>query len=132
MKKPSPPPGPYPTPKNWTLTVGPDPCKVTESGTDVPVAVIYRGTHWIRYKSDAGELMGITFHVPAGGGKPFKNMTYIGTDPDGLDMWALVCDQPNNGCYSGPALKTSASGYHKTDQVLKGSAPCDAGIIIQP
>lgn len=127
---------PYPAPKNWTLTVGPDPCTVKEGTKDAPVAVIERNIHWIRYESNAGQLMGIVFHAPAASpkaSKPFKNMTFAGTDEDGSYMWALVCDEPNNGCFTGPALKDSSKGgYWKTDQILEGKKPCDAGIIIQP
>ncbi|HJW14297.1 MAG TPA: hypothetical protein VJ776_06360 [Thermoanaerobaculia bacterium] len=128
------PPGPYPKAQNWTLTVGPDACDVTSGGKKVPVAVIERGKHSIRYQSNAGQLLGIVFHAPPtkpDAPKPFRNMTFAGTDSDGLYKWALVCDQPNHGCLTGPALKGSAGGYYKTDQILEGKT-CDAGIIIQP
>ena len=133
-KYPTPAP-PYPKPKNWTLTVGPDPCMVQEAGKDVPVAVILRGTHSIRYQPTPDQPLGIVFHAPADNptaSQPFKKMTFAGTDENGSYMWSLVCDQPNHGCATGPAVKGSKGGYWKTDQILGGKPKCDAGIIIQP
>ena len=131
-KYPTPTP-PYPKAKNWYLVVGPKPCTVQENGKDVPVAVIYRGIHSITYKSDAGEPLGIRFHAPSDAptaSKPFKNMTFAGTDSDGSYMWSLVCNPPNQ-CKTGPAVSGSKGGYWKTDQILP-VGECDAGIIIQP
>jgi hypothetical protein len=133
-KYPTPAP-PYPKAKNWTLIVGPDPCQVREAGKDVPVAVIWRGTHSIKYLPDSGQLLGIVFHAPATSPtapQPFKKMTFAGTDADGSYMYSLVCDQPGHACLTGTALTGSKGGYWKTDQILAGKAPCDAGIIIQP
>ena len=131
-KYPTPPP-PYPKAKNWTLTVGPDPCQVREGGADVPVAVITRELHWIKYQSDSGQLLGIVFHAPSSNktaSAPFKNMTFGGADEDGAYTWYLVCQK--DVCSTGPAIKGSAGGYWKTDQILDGNPKCDAGIIIQP
>jgi hypothetical protein len=131
-KYPAPAP-PYPKAKNWTLIVGPDPCQVRELGKDVPVAVIWRGTHSIKYQSDANEPLGIVFHAPSDSptaSQPFRNMTFAGTDSDGSYKWSLACAK--NVCLTGPALKGSKGGYWKTDQILPGKPPCDAGIIIQP
>jgi hypothetical protein len=133
-KYPTPAP-PYPKAKNWTLTVGPDPCTVQEAGKDVPVAVILRGVHWIKYQPTPDQPLGIVFHAPADNptaSQPFKKMTFAGTDENGSYMWSLVCDQPNHGCSTGPAVKGSKGGYWKTDQILGGKPKCDAGIIIQP
>jgi hypothetical protein len=125
-------PASHPNAKDWTLTVGPDPCQVRENGKDVPVAVIERGKHSIRYQSDSGQPLSIVFHAPANYPKasaPFKKMTTAGTDGAGK-LWKLVCEKPNV-CSTGPAVKGSQGGYWKTDQILAGKK-CDAGIIIQP
>lgn len=126
------PPGPYPHAGNWTLTVGPDACDVTQNGQKVPVAVIGRGQHnFIRFQPDAGQLLGIVIHVPSSYPKPFKNLTPAGSDPQGNALWAVVCAEPGNRCFTGPAEPNAQPGYYKYDQVLNGKV-CDAGIIIQP
>ena len=125
---------PYPKPKNWTLTVGPDPCQVREAGVDVSVAVILREKHWIKYQSDSNQLLAIVFHAPSDNKTapaPFKKMTFAGTDEDGSYLWQLVCEKANV-CSTGPAVTGSKGGYWKTDQILEGKPKCDAGIIIQP
>ena len=123
---------PYPKAKNWTLIVGPDSCTVQEGGKAVPVAVITRELHWIKYKSNAGQQLGIVFHAPPDNktaAAPFKHMTSGGKDADGANLWKLDCQKDT--CSTGPAVKGSAGGYWKTDQILDGKS-CDAGIIIQP
>jgi hypothetical protein len=125
------PPGPYPPANNWTLTVGPTACDVTQNGQPVPVAVIKRGVHWIRFQPNAGQELGIVFHVEPNCPKPFKNMALTGYDSQGYALWALVCDQPNNSCFTGPSDKNACPTYYKIDQILHGKT-CDAGIIIQP
>ncbi len=131
VKHPTPAP-PYPKPKNWNLVVGPNPCQVRELGKDVPVAVIYRGVHWIKYQSDSGQPLGITFVAPPDSptaSQPFKNMTFAGTESDGSYKWSLICKK--NVCFTGVALSGSKGGYWKTYQILPVGT-CDAGIIIQP
>jgi hypothetical protein len=126
---------PYPKAKNWTLTVGPDPCQVRETGKDVPVAVIYKEKHSITYQPDPDQPLRIILHAPPDNPTapaPFRNMTSAGKDEDGSNMWELACDQPKHGCSTGPALKDSKGGYWKTDQILGSKPKCDAGIIIQP
>lgn len=126
------PPGPYPPASNWTLTVGPGACDVTSDGKPVPVAVISKKKmHWIRFQPDAGQLLGIVFHVEKNDPKPFKNMALAGYDPQGNALWSLVCDEPGKKCFSGPAQKDARETYYKCDQILDGKV-CDAGIIIQP
>ena len=125
------PPPPYPVAKNWKLTVGPDPCQVTEGGQPVPVAAVSkRGKQSIRYEPASGEeLLGILFE---GNPQPFKNVAYCGNGPTGVPRWALVCES-KNVCVTGPALgNVPDNTYYKTDQILAGKPPCDAGIIIQP
>jgi hypothetical protein len=126
------PPGPYPHAKNWDLTVGPDACDVTENGTKVPVAVISKqGRFSIRYHSDAGQVLGILFHVPGPVVQPFKNVALVGRDSDGNTVWALVCDPTHKSCATGPAnMDAIEDKYIKTDQILDGTK-CDAGIIIE-
>jgi hypothetical protein len=130
------PPGSYPPADNWTLTVGPTACDtpaggVTQNGKPVPVAVIKRGFHWIRFTPNAGQELGIVFHVEPNCPKPFKNMALAGYDSQGYAHWALVCDQPNNSCFTGLSDKNACPTYYKIDQTLGGKT-CDAGIIIQP
>lgn len=131
------PPGPYPPANNWTLTVGPTACDVTQNGQPVPVAVIKRRVHWIRFTPKPNQTLGIVFHVPPTNQvpptypKPFKHMALAGYDQQGYALWALVCDQPNNSCFTGPAEPDAAPIYYKYDQILDGKT-CDAGIIIQP
>ncbi|HEV8117757.1 MAG TPA: hypothetical protein VGQ32_04490 [Thermoanaerobaculia bacterium] len=130
-KYPTPAP-PYPKAKNWKLKVGPDACDVTEAGVKVPVAVITRELHSIKYQSDSGHPLGIILHAPPNYPKataPFKNMTSGGVDEDGSNLWVMSCQK--DVCSSGPAIKGSQGGYWKTDQILDGKK-CDAGIIIQP
>ncbi|HKF44072.1 MAG TPA: hypothetical protein VKG01_13290 [Thermoanaerobaculia bacterium] len=126
------PTGPPPKAKNWTLIVGPDPCTVQEGGKDVPVAVITRGTHSIKYQANANQYLGIIVHSPATNRTapaPFKKMTFAGVDQDGSYMWQLWCEK--SMCMTGPAVSGSVGGYWPTDQILDGKK-CDAGIIIQP
>jgi hypothetical protein len=131
-KYPTPSP-PYPKAKNWYLVAGPNMCTVQENGKDVPVAVIWRGTHSITYTSDAHEPLAIRFHAPSDtptAPMPFSKMTWAGTDEDGSYIWSLVCN-PSYQCKTGPAVSGSKGGYWKTDQIFPGKE-CDAGIIIQP
>jgi len=139
-----PPPTPVPTPvcppqvtpvakaKDWKLTVGPEPCDVKEDGQAVTYAVISREKgHKIVFQSSGGEALAIIVHVAQGSPRPFKNMAFVGNDPQGLAQWALFCDDPKKPCSTGPAQKDATYGCYKYDQVLNGKR-CDAGIIIQP
>src|SRR5215813_10234506 len=105
------PAGPYPKAGNWNLIVGPDACQVRadkdgKPGDPVPVAVIDRGVHMIKYRSDSGQPLGIVFHAPPNypdASAPFKNMTAAGKDSDGLNLWKLDCQK--NLCSTGVAVK---------------------------
>lgn len=125
------PKGPYPAAHHWTLTVGPDACDVKSDGQPVPVAVISKSKlHWIRFQPNAGQTLGIVFHVAKGHATPFKEMEPAGSDPQGNDLWRLVCKEPGNKCFTGPAQKDADETYYKYDQILDGKI-CDAGIIIE-
>jgi hypothetical protein len=117
------PPGPYPLAQSWRLTVGPDPCDVTQGGKPVPVAAIKRGRDSIQYLSAHGvELSEIIF---LGDPMPFKSVV-----PAGPGRWSLTCKK---FCNTGPSEKdVPYHTYYKTIQVLEGKPPCDAGIIIEP
>ena len=141
---PPPPPTPIPPPactpatpptakaKNWKLKIGPDPCQVAEEdGQPAPFAVIsVESMHKIEFKSNAGQNLGIVIHVPQGWVPPFKKFAYVGNDPQGLEKWALSCDDPTRWCSTGPADKKAIYGCYKYDQILDGKT-CDAGIIIE-
>jgi hypothetical protein len=131
------PPGPYPPANNWRLTVGPTACDVTQNGQKVPVAVIKKGLHWIRFTPNPNQTLSIIFHVPPTSQvpptfpRPFKHMVLAGYDSEGYALWALVCDEHNNSCFTGPAERDASETYYKYDQILGGKL-CDAGMIIQP
>lgn len=125
------PKGPYPAARRWTITVGPGACDVTSNGQPAPVAVISKGElHWIRFQPNAGQTLGIVFHVAKGHPKPFKDMEPAGSDAQGNDLWRLVCKESGNKCFTGPAQKDADETYYKYDQTLDGKT-CDAGIIIE-
>lgn len=125
------PKGPYPVAGHWTLTVGPGACDVTSGGQPVPVAVISKKKlHWIRFQPNAGQTLGIVFHVTKGHPKPFMDMEPAGSDAQGNDLWRLVCKESGNKCLTGPAQKDADETYYKYDQTLDGKT-CDAGIIIE-
>jgi hypothetical protein len=125
---------PFATAKPWNVTVGPhDPCKVTDQdGQPADIMVISKHLmHSITFRSTGAEKLGILLHVPADSPQPFKNVAYVGFDPNGWDVWTLQCDKPRQKCVTGPA-EADAPYYVKVDQILDRQNPCDAGIIIQP
>jgi hypothetical protein len=125
------PQGPYPAAGNWTLTVGPDACKVTSGAQPVPVAVISKSkSNWIRFQPNAAQPLGIVFHVEKNDPKPFKDMTPDGFDPEGNALWKLACKESGNKCFTGPAENGAHETFYKYDQILDGK-PCDAWIKIE-
>ena len=125
------PKGPYPAAKHWTITVGPDACDVMSDGQPVPVAVVSKEKlHGICFQPNAGQTLGIVFHVAKGHPKPFKEMDRAGSDAQENDLWRLVCKESGNKCCTGPAQKDADETYYKYDQTLDGKT-CDAGIIIE-
>ena len=121
---------PYPAAKKWTLTVGPDACDVTSGGQKVPVAVIKKKLHSIRFEPIAGQLLGIVFHVEKDHPKPFKHMALAGYDDDGKARWSLVCNESGNKCFTGLPQEDADETFYKYDQILDGKT-CDAWIIIE-
>jgi hypothetical protein len=118
---------------DWKLTVGPDPCKVTdENGNPAPIANISKGHgHKIVFQPSSPQLsLAIVIHVPRSSPKPFKNLAFDGYDPQGLVKWLLCCDDPQKPCSTGPAAANAEYGCYKYDQILEDKE-CDAGIIIE-
>lgn len=123
------------SPKNWKLTVGPDPCKITDDDNGQPVTlsnISKSKGHKIVFKpSSVQNSLAIIFHVPRDHPKPFKNLAFNGNDAQGLVKWLLYCDDAHKPCSTGPALGDAQYGCYKYDQILDGEV-CDASIIIQP
>jgi hypothetical protein len=123
-------PTPTPTGKNWTITVGPGPCDLSENGKPAPKQTISKSKqHKIVWKPDAGQSLSIVVHVPANCPAPFKNMTKGGKDKQGNDLWTVDCTKDT--CKSGPPVKNACEREYKYDQILGGKS-CDGLIIIQP
>ena len=121
---------PKPAAKDWTITVGPGPCDLTENGKPAPTQAISKGKgNKIVWQPDAKQTLSIVVHVPANCPAPFKNMTKGGKDKQGNDLWTVDCK--NGKCNSGPAVKEACEGDYKYDQIL-GSKSCDGLIIIDP
>ena len=121
---------PNPAAKNWTITVGPGPCDLTESGKPAPTqAISKKKQHKIVWQSDAKQTLSIVVHVPANCPAPFNNMKKGGKDKQGNDLWTVDCT--NDTCKSGPAVKKACEQEYKYDQILGGKS-CDGLIIIEP
>ena len=121
---------PKPAAKDWTITVGPGPCDLTESGKPAPTQVISKGKgHKIVWQPDAKQTLSIVVHVPADCPAPFGKMTKGGKDKQGNDLWTVDCTKGK--CDSGPAAKSACEREYKYDQILGGKS-CDGLIIIDP
>ncbi len=126
-------PGPPPTPsqpKDWIITVGPDPCQLTESGQPAPTQRVKKEKNFIVWRSDSGQSLTIRIHVPKDCDPPFAGAWQaVGTDPSGKAMYARTGD--DGFVFSGPPLKKACATTYKYDQIL-GDKTCDGMIIIEP
>jgi hypothetical protein len=114
--------------KNWTITVGPKACSLTENSKPADTQTISKGKqHRISWRSNAGQALSIVVHVPADCPAPFRRMTKTGSDSNGVN-WTVDCK--NGRCSSGPPVGEACEQSYKYDQVLGGES-CDGTIIIE-
>jgi hypothetical protein len=128
-------PGRPPTPKDWTITVGPDPCQLTENGQPAPTQRLKREKNFIVWKSDSGQSLTIRIHVPKDLPNDCDNFPFsgawqgVGPDPSGNPMYEKTGD--DGFVFSGPPRKKACPTTYKYDQILGGKT-CDGMIIIDP
>lgn len=147
-----PPPAALPKPgpsKAWHITVGPDPCTLTDADVPShpkapPQKVDRKQPHSITWTSDANENLYIVLHVPgACATQPFANAKKLGQqDADGRDLY-LVGDGKAARVESGrvdanacPSDESNQKTWIKYDQCLqlKGQDQfwcCDGWIIVE-
>jgi hypothetical protein len=138
-------PIPVPTAGDWDITIGDDPCKLTDpKGSDAYVQAVEPGQNRIKWHAKGLHLQDVYVVLevpdcpPLGSDPPFEKAILVGSSPNGKSLWMIgpgknIDSGKANAklCPSDPSNGDKCIKYTQFIKLSDGWHKCDGWIIVK-